>query len=633
MVKPIHGTDPQLEHSPESFFQRDYPNFELVFGARNRTDAALKPAVVLWGIIFFFWLLVYLPGTFRPGLLDDADATHAEAAREMAVTGDYVTLHLNGVRYLEKPPLPYWLVAWGYRAFGVSEFGTRLPTILAVLLSIGLASVWAFRAFGPKAGSYAGLFVSTCVGFYLFTRIFIPEALLSLLIGLSLYFFLTALEPGPGRAWRWYAGYASAALAVLTKGLVSLVFVGFPAAGYLLLSGEWRRWREFRLSSGLGLLLLLAAPWHILAGMRNPGFFWFYFINEHVLRFLGRRYPRDYNKIPALAYWGLHLLWLFPWSLYLPLALRDARRHLFPARSASLCNRLTFSTRTRLLCWIWAAVVLVFFSFSTNQEYYTFPAYLPLLILLAGALAEEEEAKPTSGWLLWANAVYAVTGVSAGAALAGSLWASRSLPYVSDIGTVLAERKVGNYTLSMSHFFDLKTASFAALRLPAVLAMVALLMGSLIALHLRVRRMHAASTWAMATAAALFLVAAQLALVRFGPYLSSKSLAQALAPEAMPGDKVMIYGDQAFGSSLLFYLKRPVYLVNGRTTSMWFGSRFPDAPHIFLDDSDLVHAWRGRDRIFVFVPLDQRARAEQLIPQPRYRVAESSGKVIYSNRP
>jgi hypothetical protein len=94
----------------------------------------------------------------------------------------------------------------------------------------------------------------------------------------------------------------------------------------------------------------------------------------------------------------------------------------------------------------------------------------------------------------------------------------------------------------------------------------------------------------------------------------------------------MIYGDQAYGSSLLFYPRRRIYLVNGRTTSMWFGSQFPDAPAISLDDGDLVRLWNERDRIFLFVPPDQIARVERVIPQPRYVVAQSSGKVIYSNR-
>src|SRR5262249_45040961 len=187
----------------------------------------------------------------------------------MLLSGDYVTLHVNGVRYLEKAPLPYWLVAFSYRIFGVNEFATRLPTALAMFLLMLLAARWAGQAFGAKAGVYAALFVTTTAGYYLFTRIFIPEAILSLFIASSFYFFFSALMRSEG-SWRWYAGYTCLALAVLTKGLIALVFVGATAMMYVVVTGDWRRWREFRLPTGLLLFLILAAPWHLLAGFRNP---------------------------------------------------------------------------------------------------------------------------------------------------------------------------------------------------------------------------------------------------------------------------------------------------------------------------------------------------------------------------
>lgn len=602
--------------------------------ARPVPAAAGASSFARLGILAVF-LLIYAGGMFSPALFDDADSTHAEAAREMAAGGDWVTLHVNGIRYLEKAPLPYWLTALSYRAFGVSEFTTRLPMTLAVVLLVLLAGAWGRRAFGARAGTYAALFVATALGVYLFTRVQIPDVLLSLFIALSLYSFLTALEEG--QAWRWCAGYAALALAVLTKGLVALVFVGLAAVIYVALSGDWRRWREFRLATGLLLFLAIAAPWHILAGLRNTGgagghgFFWFYFVNEHFLRFLGKRYPRDYNKLPALTYWGLHLAWLFPWSLYLPLAV--LRWRLAYRRGGAARPSLDFTARSRLLCLVWAAVVVIFFAFSTNQEYYTFPAYLPLLLLLASALAREEEAGGARGWILGAHWLFAALGVGAAAALATGLWQSRHLPYVADIGSVLTERGVGHYTLSMSHFFDLTGASFAALRLPALLAGVALLIGPVTALGLRLRRRNAAATWSVAITMAVFLVAAQLALLRFEPYLSSKPLAERIAALARPQDKVAIYGDQALGSSLLFYLRRPILLVRGRTTSMWFGSTFPDAPSVYWEDDDLLRAWRSPERIFLFVPEDRRAQVEALLPPQRYVVAESSGKVVYSNQP
>ncbi len=589
-----------------------------------------------WILLGVIWLAVYFQGAFRPSLLDDADSTHAEAAREMYLTGNYITLHVNGVRYLQKAPLPYWLVSFSFSALGVSEFAVRLPIILAILCLMGLGALWGYRAFGRRAGIYAALFIGTCLGCFLFTRIFIPDVLLSLFIALALYFFTSAFSAHREKEWRWYAGYAAIALAVLTKGLVALVFVGFPAIFYVLLSGEWKRWRELRLGKGLALFFLIAAPWHILAGIDNHGFFWEYFINEQFLRFLNECYPHDYNKMPDMAYWFLHLVWLFPWSVYFPLMFRDLKRDVTAARKRP---ELTFAIRTRALCWIWVAVVLIFFSFSSNQEYYTFPAYLPALLLIAGSLAHEEETKRSSGWVTLGNSLYAVVGVIGGAVLTWALWVSRHVPPTDNLGQLLVHRDVAHNTLSLSKFFDLTTSAFAALRLPAALAATALLIGSLVALFLRFRRKKYASTWAMGVGAALLLVASQLAFVRFGPFMSSKKFADVIKRQEKPGDLVMIFGDQAYGSSLLFYLspnmgvKQHIDLVNGNTTSMWFGSTFPDAPHIFLNNADLIRDWKGKHRVFLFVPPRRIAEVRKILPQPRYVIAENSGKVMYSNQP
>jgi 4-amino-4-deoxy-L-arabinose transferase-like glycosyltransferase len=616
----------------------------VILRLKNPRQSSGGPKAAYWALAFVF-LAVYVGSMFTPGLLDDADSTHAEAAREMVVTGDYVTLHVNGVRYLEKAPLPYWVVAFSYEVLGVNEFSTRLPMVLSVMLLGVLGFCWGWRAFGERTGIYAALFVYTCAGVYLFTRVLIPEVLLSLLIAAALYFFLTALEP-QAAAWRWYAGYAMMALGVLTKGLIALAFPCGAAFFFLLVTGEWRRWREFRLISGLALFLAIAAPWHILAGLRNPGtaehrgFFWFYFVNEHFLRFLGKRYPRDYNKLPAALYWSLHLVWLFPWSLYLPAAVKIAVEEWRGRRGSAGVRgdprRSDFASRTRLLCWIWAGLVLIFFAVSTNQEYYTFPAYLPLLLLIADGVSRCErmecEGGVRAGWLTTSAGILSVIGIAASAMLVVGLWQSRNLPFEADIGRLLSEQDTNAYTLSTSHMLDLSYASFAALRLPAALAAVVLLVAPVTSFILRLRRRHYAATWALGAGLAVFLVAAHIALGRFGPYLSSKQLAQEIAARERPGDKVMIYGDQAFGSSLLFYLRRPIDLVEGRTTSMWFGSTFADAPKIYLSDADLQRDWAGSGRVFLFVPSYEKAHVDGLLPS-RFVVSEISGKYVYSNQP
>jgi len=575
-----------------------------------------------WTAIFLIFAFVYLGSLSSPAIFDDADATHAEAAREMVANHDWVTLHVDGIRYLEKPPLPYWLVAGCYKIFGVSEWATRLPTALAIFLLMILAADWARRAFGAGASIYAALFVVTTIGYYLFSRILIPEALLALTIGGSLYFALLALEHGK-ESRLWYASYTFLALAVLAKGLVAIIFVGGTLLAYLIATGEWKRWREFRLFTGTLLFLLIAAPWHILAGLRNHGFFWFYFVNEHLLRFLGKRYPKDYNKLPAIAYWTLHFVWLFPWSLFLARVIENLRER----AKQRVPSEWSFADRTRMICLVWSGLILVFFAISTNQEYYTFPAYLPLLLLAADALASDRFG---SRWSKVAYVALTVLGTAGGVALIAGVWESRHLPVPLDLGSVLADRQVAGNTLAMSKFFDLTGPAFAGLRLPALLAAFALLLGPLMAL-LSYRRSPRTAVWTLATTSAVFLFAAHIALVRFGPFMSSRILAEQIKQEMQPGDQVMIYGDQAFGSSLIFYLQRQVLLVKGRSTSLLWGSKYPDAPHVFLTDEDLLRAWQESRRVFLFVPNEQQTRVKSLLGDTAYSFAQVSGKEIVSN--
>jgi 4-amino-4-deoxy-L-arabinose transferase-like glycosyltransferase len=646
--------------------------------------AAPRRSTALW-LLCGLWIVIFSTALFTPPLLDDADATHSNAARHMLASGDWVTLHVNGIRYLEKAPLPYWLVALSFRVFGFTSFAAHLPEAIAVLLLALLGYQWAARAFDARTAFYTGLAVLTSAGVFLFTRIFIPEVLLSLFLAIALYSFHRTLEDSestsntgaPGLASEtWDAGvvnlpapivsqtpnsvvsnhfhpyalWIALACAILTKGLVALVFFFGTAIVYLALSGEYRRWRLLKPFTGALLFLALAAPWHILAGLRNPngtldghvhGFFWFYFINEHVLRFLGRRIPMDYNKLPGYLFWSLHLVWLFPWALFSPLAVVTAwklwqRRRLSPILAANS------AARTALLLTLYSALVLGFFSLSTNQEYYTFPAYLPLLLLIAAALTRAErnytEDKSSRRWLTLAHAAFTVSGLAIAIALFLGLWSSRHLSFVPDIGDLLAHRGVGDYTLSMSHLFDLTGPSFAALRLPAALAALAFAFGPAIAWSLRRRQRHLAATSAIALTSAVFLIAAHIAFVRFAPMLSSHDFAvtieQLERTHALPADtQIMLYGDQAYGSSIPFYLDRQVLLVEGRSTSMLFGSTFPDAPPIFLTDADLLRGWGNGPRKLLFVPLEKRDIVDHLLGNRQIVLKETSGKALITDRP
>lgn len=667
-------------------------NLQNFTDMNNSSRSEIRPrnglsAGFAWFILLLVFGAVQFASLFTPPLLDDVDASHAQAAQHMAQTGNLVTLYINGVRYLEKPPLPYWLDAGLYKIFGENVFATHLVNALAILGCAWLAWLWAGRAWGRRAGFYAALGMLTAIGPFLFTRFSIPEALLSFLLLLALYWFLTGFESI--RPARFYGMWAALALALLTKGLIAPVFFAAAAIPLLMLSGLWRRWRDLKPFSGLLLFLAIAAPWHILAGLANPdqghpvgnhptpgnvhGFWYFYFLNEHVFRFLGTRFPHDYNRMPVAWYWLAHLVWLFPWSLFLPALLvvgwrtrsqwlqhlhRDAGQTVdfyldYAAREdvASYVARLKFRVRSAWLLGVYAAFILLFFSISTNQEYYTFPAWPALLILTAGVVAEIEErrgpdeGKPllTTRWLNWAHGVYTLAGVGAALVLGWGLWESRNLPYVDDIGKLLAHRDVGGYTLSMSHLFDLTTNSFAALRLPAALAAISLLIGPALSWLLRLKKKHIAATTTLALTSAVFLVAAHIAFARFEPMLSSEPMAATILAKGSPSDSFIVYGDQSDASSVIFYthnfLRKPAYIVmqpcspTGQGSSLLWGSCWPDAPKIFLNDAQVSAMWGTGPRKWIFAQDTNQPKVEKLLAGRLYPVQELADKMLWTDRP
>ncbi len=562
-----------------------------------------------------------------PSLMDDVDAVQAQIARTMLESGDWVTARLDGVVYLEKPPLKYWLIALFYTTFGVHDWTARLPVALAAVLLCWLTSRFGAWAISRDAGFLAGLALATCVGLFLFTRVQIVDVLMTLSVTAALWAFLRALEPEERRPGLW-AGVMAASMGagLLLKGLIAVVFPAGAAALYLLLTRQlfarrtWQRLHPFR---GLLLILLIAAPWHVLATLRNPpyfdftlhsrpgeyrGFFWFYFFNEHILRFLNLRYPRDYNTVPRYLFWLLHLVWLFPWSVFLPAA---ARQNYKPLDRAG---------RTRLLALCWTGFVLVFFSFSTTQEYYSMPCYPALALLIGSAMAE--------------GGAWVRSGLKAAAAVSALACATVITLLVLAPGDIsLALQRAMNvyatYTLSLGHMGDLTIRSFAYLRLPLAVAGIALLAGAAGAWAFRGRR----AFLSLAVMMVLFAHAARLALVTFDPYLSSRPLAKAFARSPRG---TLIVDDQYYAFSSVFFYANPgrALLLNGRKTNLEYGSNAPGAPDVFIVDTDFRQLWGSRERYYLLANGPARPRLEQLVGKDALRtVAASGGKFLFVNRP
>ena len=650
---------------------------------QNEPPVPPKPSPHAWRpssllLLLLPWLLLQIGGLFTPGLLDDVDSIYIEIAREMLVRGNFITPTVDGIRFFDKPPLMYWMAAGSMRLFGVHDWAARLPLalgVLALLLAVYALGIRLFATVSPagspdRGGLYAALATGISIGPYLYTRFYIPDILVALWMTLAVHLLLIALErvhTGRNALWPSLGFAAVTALNVLTKGLIGLVF----PLGFALLYLAWTRrlhaLRHLHLALATLAFLLIAAPWHILAARENPpvpmppglglparaGWTWFYLYNEHVARFLQKRIPHDYGQVPVPLFWLLLLLWLLPWTAFLPAALNGAVRALRSLRlrqSTSLRldsdthfdpqNHFAHERRSEAAhaLLLWAGLILGFFTLSSRQEYYHLPA-LPALALLVGGLLASADATgpdavntPTKRQALLASRWCLVPLGTLLFLLCGYFAATAPTPAPGTTLSSLLSSNPALYNLSLGHVFDLTGRAMGLFRGPLLaVSLGMLLLGPGSHLLRRHGRTFAANLLVAAAMTAV-LLGAHEGLVRFYPILGSKGLAEAIVAQRRPGDILAIDGELTSGSTLLFYSQQPVLLVNGRVNGPWFGSFWPDAPHIFLDDAALNRLWAGPQRVFLLT-YQPAQRSQALGPfAPIHTLAEAGGKTILSNR-
>jgi 4-amino-4-deoxy-L-arabinose transferase-like glycosyltransferase len=572
--------------------------------------------------------LLYLGLAGTPALVDDdIDAAHALVAREMLQRHDFVVLYQDGIRYLIRPPLHFWMVAASYALLGESEFATRLPVALAMVGLVMLTFAFGRRFFGERAGLYGGLAVATSAGMFVFTRTVIPEAIYALEFTAIFYLFLRAWTGSLDPRWGYRGAAAVCGLAVLTRGPIGLLFPAGAIVAFLTLTGGWRRWRELRIPSSAALFLAVALPWHILAELRAPGFFWAYFVNENVLRALGRRLPHDYSAVPLWLWLPEHLVWLFPWSLFAPLLVR-----VFPRRRAWRDHGDT-GAQARLLLFVWTAVIIGFFCVEggSRMEYYSFGAWPALALLLGAGIADAERADDRR--LRWVARGLAVLGIVYAGAAAFFIRAFAPTAAGADILADLRPRGAEFYQSSMARVLDLTPQALADLRDPLILSAVSLLAAFLAAWILTERRRQSAAAVAIAFGMVGVFAAANLAYRDLEPSLSSKALAMKINQTLRPTDRIALYGDIRVAPGVAFYTHRRVLLYNASGSNLRFGSRYPDAPKTFYDDADFLRLWSGPGRVLLVVPEDKDREVRARLPEHGARIlAASGGKTVYVNR-
>jgi 4-amino-4-deoxy-L-arabinose transferase-like glycosyltransferase len=637
-------------------------------------------------ILIFTWLVLQVSGLFTPGLLDDVDSVYIEIAREMLRRHDFVTPYINGVRFFDKPPLMYWMAAGSMHLFGAHDWAARIPLALAVLalvLAVYALGIRLFAAispaFGPdRGGFYASLAMATSVGPYLYTRFYIPDILLALWMTLAVHLFLIALDrlqpqnrvahsnPGtpsvadhekdatvrPSALLPCVAFAAVMAANVLTKGLIGLIFpIGFVFL-YLALTKQLHLLFKLHLLTSAVVFFALAAPWHILATLRTPaialptgvglpatgGWAWFYLYNEHIARFLSKRIPHDYGLTPVWLFWLYLAIWIMPWTVFLPGAIRD--------QIHTLRNRAHGTARQHeaaLALILWALLVLGFFTLSNRQEYYSLPA-LPALALMAGGLLTLADRTQTDkpnlasrsalNWHLYA--LVPLTTVVAIVCGYFAITAPHPAPRTDIVSLLALAGGPEVYNLSLSHITDLTGAAMGFFRAPLAATAVGMLSLGLGSYLLRRARHTYAANLTLAAAMTLILLAAHEGLARFYPILGSKSLALAINEaqhvQPQPDDLIIIDGELTSGSTLIFYTGQQVHLINGRVNGLWYGSFWPDSPHIFETDQSLHQLWASPRRIFLFT-YNAEARTRELSPYAlTHTLAAAGGKTVLTNR-
>lgn len=503
---------------------------------KNHHEERAAFSVPLW-LVWAAALAFVLGGLGSFGILDNNEGLYAEIPREMLVSHDWrlwVIPHLNGLPYMEKPPLLYWLTALSFALFGETEWAVRVVPALSALSCVALLLWFGKAVKRPQAGRFAALMFVSGAGVMAMSHVMMFDMLLTALLTAALMCAWCHLQEAKPAFLRW--SYAFLALALLSKGLVALILYGLVVGSFLLagersIDGLLRACAKWFEPVALLVFVAIAAPWHIAASIAEPIFAWFYFVNEHVLRFLGRREPHDYYSGAWWYYLPRMAIYLFPWS-FLLFGLIGTRRK----QEDSTQRRLS---RFLLIAWL---APLVFFSVSSAKANYYLVAVMPFAAFHL-AIALEDRAFLSSAMRFLPGIAIAVLALVLDIALA--LRANEAADSLYILG--MTQRQFLLYLIGAQALLAV-FAVFCTWCLPkrGVLAYVLLPM--------------------------LNAVGMMAILHAMEPAISTRQLAIYLKRE-LPDRTVYLYRNFEEQSSLPFYLKHPVPVVDARSNDLFWGNK------------------------------------------------------------
>jgi 4-amino-4-deoxy-L-arabinose transferase-like glycosyltransferase len=538
-------------------------------------------------------LAVYLP-FFWQLPLTRAESMYALIPKEMLAAGSWLTPILNGVQYLDKPHLLYWLNLLAYKVLGVSDWAARVPTLGLTLGEVWVTYLIGRRLLGPRAAWLGGFILLSSVGFFALHLEILTDHLITLALAASLYFLLRWLEQP---AFRWATlFYLSLVAGFLGKGFIGLAFPVLIGSLY-----AWRL-RQPRVSvlflspHGFSLLLILLVPWIAGVEAANPGFIKFQILNEQVLRFLGQRQPQDITPFSIPGFWVFLGIWLMPWTVLLPEAIYQFWQETRPGREIGPGGTLLL---------IWAAVILGFFTLSSSRiEYYSLPALPPLALILGWRVSRCLDT-PGDRKLFWALLLIGLAGLG-------------TLLLLPPLERLCAD----NRREFIGLFCQLEPIAWQVTFLVPALALIGALAG---------RRRPWVALSVLGALALLLIFFTFQSLMTISPLMSDKLPGEYIRRQSGPGDLVVMEYIEEFeyGASLGFYADRHILMVTRDGLPQFPYPVLPEDDYL-ISPSRLQELWQGPGRVFLLI--DDALQPEPYLEGARVALA-IPGKRLLVNRP
>lgn len=555
------------------------------------TQPNVKPSRALrlapWGcaaavLAVTLWAFTFRLGAF-PFLDDPNEGQYAEVAREMIETGNWLSPQLNYVLFLNKPPLSYWAIAASYSLFGIDEAAARLPSAAAAWLIVALVLWWGWKNGGPWAGCLAAGILFSMGGFFVESHQVRPDLWLTLGLTGAIFCLQFLLDP-ERREWRWsdpaLLGWQLAtATGLLAKGMVGVLVSGAAILAVVAFTGRWRTVAQFLHPRAWWLLALVMLPWHVAMSFRHEGFLWDYVVNQHLLFFFDRKFPRDSEPISLPMFWAAFAMRCYPWTPLAPLAVAYALWRLRQERAGH---------ETVLLLAATGAVLALFSLASSRLEHYSLPA-LPMLALLLAPLFVAPLNGEERPWRVL------ITGHLAFLFFVqlNALWVVPRLIREED------------WLAPPDAFVRLALQVFSLLSIASVAALVLWLRRSVL------------SAFPIVAAFACVVPLFCAGLTHMAPNNSVVPLLDAVRSSIRPDTEVVYEAPVEYQTvaSINFYLRRKIHVL-GPEDFVPPTYLVPYVDRLFLDRTQLARWWRERDVVLITDPLTPRDSLDALVPGP-----------------